>query len=78
MRYLLDTSGDVKRAFASMDAKISELLSHRMCPNLLRKGYSMLKTFMKQQIESKQGGTSRQGSNSGGGLSSMMSKCTVM
>eukprot|EP01036_Dinobryon_divergens_P031736 gene31736-41191_t len=78
MRYLLDQSGSIKRAFTAVDASILQLISHRMCPELIRKGYGLLKGFMAQQIASKQGTASQTQSSGSGGIRSMLSKCTVM
>ena len=77
MRYLLDRSGNVKRAFALVDGKISSLLSHRMCPGILRTAYSYIKQGLAAQINaSTNPGSSNSASR--GGLSSLMSKCSIM
>jgi hypothetical protein len=78
MRYLLDRSGNVKRAFASVDGKINSLLSHRMCPGLLRTVYSYIKQMLAAQINASSNAGNTANSGSRGGLSSVMSKCNIM
>lgn len=77
MRYILDRSGNVKIAFASVDGKINSLLSHRMCPGLLRTVYSYIKQMLTSQINASTN-TGNTNSTSRGGLSSLMSKCNIM
>eukprot|EP01038_Epipyxis_sp_PR26KG_P008469 gene8469-11451_t len=75
MRYMIDQSGNLKAAFASLDARISSILSHRLCPVIVRTGYSMIKSAMAKQVQIPKA----DGSNAGtrGGIGSMLSKCII-
>lgn len=70
MRYMMDKTGMVKSAFLQVDAKISSLLSHRLCPAILRQGYSLVKDFLAKQVKPPQAG--------GPERPSMLSKCNIM
>lgn len=51
MRYFIDPSGNIKAAFYSVDARISGLLASRMCPNIVRVGYSYVKKALARQVD---------------------------
>jgi hypothetical protein len=51
MRYMMDQRGTLKAAFAGVDGKISGLLAHRFCPQVLSKGYGLVKTFCANKVK---------------------------
>jgi hypothetical protein len=79
MRYMMDKQGHVKAAFFGLDQRISTVISHRLCPKLLGRGYDMLKKFLADKVKPPQ-------AQSGGGatpsissmFSSLKSKCNIM
>ncbi len=84
MRYLMDPTGHIKIAFSNLDTNFMQLCSHQYCPALVGKGYSLVKTFMIDQVKSKQQGfQTGAGSEGGGGglmgaVKNAMGSCTVM
>mmetsp|Transcript_10728 Transcript_10728/g.10773 ORF Transcript_10728/g.10773 Transcript_10728/m.10773 type:complete len:421 (-) Transcript_10728:148-1410(-) len=76
MRYMLDRAGLVQSSFVGVDARITSVISHRLCPSMIRMGYGYLKTFLAKQVQPPSPGTDTQ--RSAGGLSSMMPKCCIM
>ena len=68
----MDQTGTIKGTFRLLDGRISGLIAHRLCPGIIRTGYDMLKAFLAKQVQPPQAGQERPG------LSSMLSKCTIM
>lgn len=56
MKYLLDRHGHLKNAFATLDYKITTLVSHQYCPAMIAQGYHMLKAFLAKQVQLPQPG----------------------
>ena len=50
MRYMLDQKGNVKAAFAQLDGQISALVYHPYCPQIVGKGYQLLKDQMQKRV----------------------------
>jgi len=73
MRYMLDRSGNIKIAFSTVDQKIVQLLTNRLCPPSLFGFYRKLTDFLAKQAvpPTADGG-------GGGGISSMLRKCSIM
>lgn len=83
MRYLMDPTGHIKIAFSNLDGNITQLTAHQYCPSIVRKGYDMVKSFMANQIKSKQdearsraAGGSGAGSE-GGFINNLTKSCTI-
>eukprot|EP00598_Pedospumella_elongata_P006108 CAMPEP_0184974678 /NCGR_PEP_ID=MMETSP1098-20130426/6099_1 /TAXON_ID=89044 /ORGANISM="Spumella elongata, Strain CCAP 955/1" /LENGTH=421 /DNA_ID=CAMNT_0027497293 /DNA_START=20 /DNA_END=1285 /DNA_ORIENTATION=- len=80
LRYMVDSTGDLKLAFVGVDQRIQTVLAFRMVPDAVRKGYAMLQTYLAKQVEAPTGEAPAAGG--GGGLGGMMSglasKCSVM
>ena len=51
MRYFIDPTGNIKAAFYGLDSRISALLVNRMCPNIVRVGYSYVKKALAKQVD---------------------------
>jgi hypothetical protein len=75
MRYLMDQSGYIKGTFALLDGRISSLLSHRLCPGMIRNGYEVVKTLLAKQVQPPEPGQAPPSMSSM--LSGAMSKCTI-
>lgn len=74
MRYMQDRNGCLKEALSALDMQFMNVLSHRLCPAMVRNGYVWLKqTIIKQVPVPGQSMPSRMPN-----LSGMMSRCTVM
>ena len=82
MRYMGDRDGLIKIAFSSLDLKISNLISHRLCPKVLGRGYDFLKKFLAEKVKPPQRSNSQNASSGVPSISSMFkkmkSKCSVM
>lgn len=68
MRFMLDQSGTVKRAFWTLDERVSSLLQHRLCPEAVRMIYGKLKEFLAKQVKLPEPGAPPP---------SLMSKCCI-
>lgn len=76
MRYMTDNEGHVKAAFSSLDQRISSIISHRLCPKVVLRGYDMLKKFLADKVKPpRQSGPPPTISSMFSGLKS---KCSVM
>ena len=51
MRYMADKEGHIKIAFSSLDLKICNLISHRLCPKVVGRGYDLLKKFLLEKVK---------------------------
>ena len=82
MRYMADKEGYIKSAFTSLDLKISNLISHRLCPKVLGRGYDFLKKFLAEKVKPPQRNNTGNSSSGIPSISSMFSKmkskCSVM
>jgi len=67
MRYLMDKTGGVKSAFLMLDGQISSVTTHRMCPAIVGKGCSYVRSFMINQIESSKAHAQERAVGAGGG-----------
>lgn len=81
MRYLMDPTGHIKIAFSNLDGNITQLTAHQYCPSIVRKGYDMVKSFMANQIKSKQdearNRASGGGASEGGFMNNLTKSCTI-
>jgi hypothetical protein len=75
VKYMLDQSPYLKTAFLDYHQKILTVVHHQYCPQIIRQGYQLLVTFLAKQVAL----PSREESETagGGGLTSMLSKCTI-
>jgi stress-induced-phosphoprotein 1 len=72
MRYMMDQGGTLKAAFSGVNGRITTMLEHRFCPQLLSKGYGMVTTFLANKVKLPEPGEPAPS------MSSMIPKCTVM
>ena len=80
MRTLMDQTGSMKGAFASVDGQFTTVTSHSMCPAVLGNGYAYLRTFLVSQLENMK--AQSEGRATGGGgimdtIKSKLSSCTI-
>lgn len=69
MRYMTDTSGNMRMVFIGLDTQITTVLANRYCPELIRQGYTMLRTQLQKRVQLPQPGQP---------APSMMPKCSIM
>lgn len=79
VRFLLDQTGNIRYAFGDIDRNITTLMSHKMCPSLINKGYSFLRSYLEKQISDVQNAAqNRNASTTGSFVDRMKSTCTIM
>lgn len=69
-----------QQAFVEMDRTISGLLAHRLCPEILRKGYGMISAYLAKQVvlPTREQAEQQRAGGAGGFLSQAMSRCNIM
>jgi hypothetical protein len=50
MRYMTDSSGHTKYAFGILDQRITSILTHKFCPQILNTGYTLLKQYLIKRV----------------------------
>ena len=82
LRYMLDTQGHIKTAFASLDARFVTILSYSALPNGLMNGYVALRGYLAKRSDAALlAEESRKTQESGGssGLVGQLTKgCSIM
>ena len=66
----------LKEAFEAVHQKISSVVNHRLCPKLVSRGYTMLTKMLADRVKRPQ--QQQAPTSAAGGLSGLMSKCTIM
>lgn len=76
LRYKMDKDGHVKAAFLSLDQRILSIITHRLCPKVVVRGYDMLKKYLADKVKpTRQSGPAPSIASMFSGLKS---KCSVM
>ena len=79
MRYMSDKDGHIKTAFLSLDQRISSVISYRLCPKVVGRGYDMLKKYLADKVKPIQRPAAAPSIPSISSMfSSLKSKCSVM
>jgi hypothetical protein len=80
IRFILDQTGNIRWAFGDVDRNILILMSHKMCPSLVNKGYILIKSYLEKQISDVQNAATRTSGTTGSSsfMDRMKSNCTIM
>ena len=78
VRFLLDQTGNIRWAFGDVDRNISNLMSHKMCPSLVNKGYLLVKSYLEKQISDVQNVAQNQNREPSSFMDRMKSNCSIM
>lgn len=80
VRFILDQTGNIRWAFSDVDRNILILMSHKMCPSLVNKGYILIKSYLEKQISDVQNAATRTSGTTGSSsfMDRMKSNCTIM